>query len=145
MALIVIYIIIFQSNELVFTTLTNYLLRIFKCIFKVYMMVMLILNKWLIKVIEPHCEKISFCKFFTVQKGFHHCNVNFCSKIFVFDIEVSSCSYIWSGSVHFSKIVVTVRQITKKMCCFCCAIKSIQNLLLMIWELFWNISLYYEE
>ena len=80
-----------------------------------------------------------------VQKGFHHCNDNFCSKIFVFDIENSSCSYIWLGSVHISKIVITVRQITQKMWCFYCPIKSIQNLLLIIWNFFKNISLSYEE
>ena len=47
-------------------------------------------------------------------------------------MENSSCSYILFGSVQISKIVITVRQITQKMWCFYCAIKSIQNFLLLI-------------
>ena len=108
-------------------------------------MVMLILNVWLIKVIESYSEKIKFCEFLRGQKGFHHCNGNFCSKIFVFDMENTSCSYIWLGSVHILKIVITVREVTQKMWCSYCTIKSIQNLLLIKWDLFLNIYLSYEE
>ena len=75
-----------------------------------------------------------------MQKGFHHCNDNFCSKIFV-NIEISSCSYIWLGNAQISKIIITVRQITQKMWCSDCAIKSIQNLLLIIRD-FFEIFLY---
>ena len=76
-----------------------------------------------------------------MQKGFHHCNDNFSSKIFVLNIEISSFNYIWLGSVQISKIVITVRQITQKMWCSYCAIKSIQNLLLIIRD-FFEIFLY---
>ena len=82
---------------------------------KVYIMVMLILNVWLIKVIESYSEKIKFCEFLRGQKGFHHCNDNFCSKVFVFDMENSSCSYIWLGSVQISKTVITVRHYSKNV------------------------------
>ena len=108
-------------------------------------MVMLILNIRLIKVIESDREKIKFCEFWMSQKGFHHCNYSFCSKIFVFHMENSSCSYIGLGSVQIFKNVITVRQITQKMWCSYCTIKSIENLLLMKWDLFLNICLCYEE
>ena len=105
---------------------------------------MLILNIWLIKVIESYSEKTKNCEFLRGQKGFHHCDDNFCSKILVFDMENSSCSYIWLGSVQISKFVITVKQTTQKMWCSYCTIKSIQNLLVRKWDLFLNICLSYE-
>ena len=108
-------------------------------------MALLILNIWLIKVIESYCEKINFCKFFRAQKGFHHSNDYFCSKTFAFHIEISSCGYNWLGSVQISKIVITVRQITQKMWCSYCTIKSIENVLLIKLDLFLNICFCYEE
>ena len=45
------------------------------------------------KVIESDSEKLKFCEFLRGQKVFHQWN-NFCSKIFVVDMENGSCSCI---------------------------------------------------
>ena len=47
------------------------------------------------KVIESDSEKLKFCEFLRGQKVLHQCNNNFCSKIFVVDMESGSCSCIW--------------------------------------------------
>ena len=46
------------------------------------------------KVIESDSEKLKFCEFLRGQKVFHQWNNNFCSKIFVVDMENGSCSCI---------------------------------------------------
>ena len=83
----------------------------FKCVFigtnrNIYIIFMLILNVWLIKVIESDSGKLKFCQFFKGQKVFHHRNDNFSSKIFVVNIETSSCSYIWLGSVQMMLLMM---------------------------------------
>ena len=47
---------------------------------------------------ESDSEKLKFCEFLKGQKVFHQWNDNFCSKIFVLDMENGSCSCIWLES-----------------------------------------------
>ena len=97
----------------------------FKCLFigtnrKIYIIFLLILNVWLIKVIESDSEKLKFCEFLKGQKVFNHWNDNFSSKIFLVNTETSSCSYIWLGSVQMMLLMMVM-----------------MLLILVIWNVYW--------
>ena len=87
---------------------------------KLYMIVLLILNIWVIKVIESDSKKLKFSEFLKVQKVVHHWNDHFPFKVFVFDLENSSCSYIWLGRVQIMLLMMLV-----------------MLLILMIWKIYW--------